>query len=65
MKCRKDVEQKLAKTKALSALLTDISTVSKDLTTGLKAHESDKIVIADDITVPLTDIFIKYTSKMD
>ena len=55
---------KLAKTKALSTLISDISTTSKTLTKWLKDHESDTITIDGDITVPLTDIFYKYTTKM-
>ena len=60
----KDAKQKLAKTKALSALITVISTISQNLTDWLKAHQSDTITIDGDITIPLTDIFIKYTTKM-
>ncbi len=62
---QKDATQKLAKTKSLSALITDISTISNKVTDWLKAHQSDTITIGGDITVPLTDIFIKYTTKME
>jgi len=62
---QKDLSQKLKKTKALSTLITDISTISNTLTDWLKAHKSDTITIDGDITVPLTDIFIKYTTRME
>ena len=57
-------QQKLAKTKALSALISDVSNTSKTLTEWLKDHQSDTITIGDDIIVPLTDIFFKYTKEM-
>lgn len=59
-------QQKLAKTKALSALISDISTTSNTLTDWLKDHQSDTITIDEEegISVPLTDIFFKYTKKM-
>ncbi len=60
---KKAIGQKLAKTKAISALITDISTISKTLTDWLKNHEDDTITI-DSIEVPLSDIFFKYTKQM-
>ncbi len=53
----------MAKIKALSALLSDINTTSKSLTEWLKAHQSDSITL-DGISMPLIDIFTKYTTEM-
>ena len=53
-----DAEQKLAKTQAISTLITDESTISQTLIDWLKEHEDDTITI--DGIVPLT----KYTKEM-
>lgn len=60
----KENQQKLAKTKALSALFDDISTTSNTLTDWLKDHQKDTITL-DGIQIPLTDVFYKYTEKME
>ena len=58
-----DAEQKLAKTQAISTLITDESTISQTLSDWLKEHEDETITVSD-IEVPLTDIFYKYTKEM-
>lgn len=58
-------QQKLKKTNALSTIIADISKISKTLTEWLKEHQNDEINVGSGITVPLPDIFLKYTKKME
>ncbi len=58
-------KQKLKKTKALSSLISGISTAAKTLTDWLKSHQSDTITVGMGISVPLTDIFMQYTVKIE
>ncbi len=57
-------KQKLAKTKALSTMIKDLSTSSKTLLDWLKEKQNVVIDVGDGITVPLPDIFTKFTGPI-
>ncbi|XP_022100804.1 uncharacterized protein LOC110984689 [Acanthaster planci] len=54
---------KYNKINALSSLIAELTDISQTVTDWLKGHQDDTITL-DGISVPLIDIFSKYTTKM-
>ncbi len=56
--------KKLAKTKALSTLLKDLTDASNAIVKWLKEKENVRVKVDGGIEVPLVDLFIEYTDKI-
>ena len=59
-----DAQQKLTKTKALTKFLNDLAHIMKDLIAWMTKYAQQTVTIEGDISVPVPDIFVKYTDPM-
>lgn len=60
---KKDQKKKYDKIKAITKMITDLTDISKKVVGWVKDHEKDEVVI-DGYSIPLPDIFTKYTTPM-
>ena len=62
---KKEPSQKLQKTKAMSKLLADLQSMLNKLLAWTSKHKNESVDVGDDISVPIPDLFFKYTKPME
>ena len=62
---KKDIQKKQKKVTALAKLTSDISNCFKNLSHWMEEKKDVTIDVGDGITVPLPDVFTKYTKPME